>query len=309
MNTTARDRRETAMPAIGANTWIWVSPLDDAGLAELAPQVQKWGFEVIELPLENPDDLDVARTQDLLAELGLGGTVCVAMSPERTFIGDDPDVLESTRAYLRACIDLAAAVGTRGPGGAVVGGPMYAPVGLTWRASADERATCLDRLVEGLVPVADYAGERGVRLAIEPLNRFETSLLNTFEQVLEVLDRIGRANCGVLADTFHMNIEEKSILAALRSAGSRLVHVQACGNDRGTPGADHVDWVGFLGTLAEIGYPGTICIESFTPENQSIARAASIWRPLAASQDAIAIDGLAFLRRALAELPPAAARS
>jgi D-psicose/D-tagatose/L-ribulose 3-epimerase len=102
--------------------------------------------------------------------------------------------------------------------------------------------------------------------------------------------------CGVLADTFHMNIEEKSIVGAIRAAGGQLAHVQACGNDRGTPGDDHFDWHGFISTLAEVGYGGAVCIESFTPDNQSIARAASIWRPLAVSQDAIAVDGLAFLR-------------
>jgi len=176
---------------------------------------------------------------------------------------------------------------------------MYAPVGLAWRASTSERQAFLARLVEGLKPVADHAGERGVRLAIEPLNRFETSVLNTFDQLLGVLATLDNPACGVLADTFHMNIEEKSLVEAVHSAGGLLAHVQACGNDRGTPGADHLDWGGFAGALAAIGYSGPLCIESFTPENQSIARAASIWRSLAPTQDAIAVDGLAFLRGVL----------
>ncbi len=286
------------MPAIGANTWIWVSPLDDAGLSRLAPQIRDWGFDIVELPLENPSDLDPGRTVDLLAELGLGGTVCVAMSPERTFVGEDKEILKSTQDYLRACIDLSARVGASLPSGPVVGGPIYAPVGLTWRATPDERKAYLSRLVEGLKPVAAYAGEKGVRIAIEPLNRFETSVLNTFEQTLDILTRLDSPACGILADTFHMNIEEKSIVDAVQAAAGRLMHVQACGNDRGTPGADHVDWAGFISALSDIGYNGAVCIESFTPDNQSIARAASIWRPLADTQDAIAVDGLAFLRSA-----------
>ena len=286
------------MPAMGANTWIWVSPLDDAGLSKLAPRIRGWGFDIVELPLEGPADLDPGRTVDLLGELGLGGTVCVAMSPERTLIGEDREILAATQAYLRACIDLSARVGAGIPGGPVVGGPIYAPVGQAWRASADERKAYLGRLVEGLRPVAAYAGEHGVRLAIEPLNRFETSVLNTFDQTLDILTRLDSPACGILADTFHMNIEEKSVVDAVHAAAGRLFHVQACGNDRGTPGADHVDWTGFIGALSDVGYNGAVCIESFTPENQSIARAASIWRPLAGSQDAIAVDGLAFLRSA-----------
>lgn len=286
------------MPAMGANAWIWVSPLDDAGLSKLAPRIRDWGFDIIELPLEDPADLDTGRTVDLLAELGLQGTVCAVMSPERTLIGQDKEALESTQAYLRACIDLSASVGAGLPGGPVVGGPIYAPVGQAWRATADERKAYLGRLVEGLKPVAAYAGEHGVRVAIEPLNRFETSVLNTFDQTLDIVARVDSSACGLLADTFHMNIEERSVVTAVHAAAGRLFHVQACGNDRGTPGADHIDWTGFIGALSAIGYNGAVCIESFTPENRAIARAAAIWRPLAATQDAIAVDGLAFLRKA-----------
>lgn len=287
------------MPAIGANTWIWTSPITDEALPSFAKRVAGWGFDLIELPLENASDLDPGRTADTLAGEGLDATVCVAMSPDRDLTVDDPTVVESTSAYLRACIDLATRVGRR-PGEAVVGGPIYAPVGQTGRMTDEERSRRVARLAESLRPLAAYAGEHGARLAIEPLNRFETSLLNTIEQVLEVVELVDSPACGVLADTFHMNIEEKSITAAVRDAGSRLVHVQACGNDRGTPGDDHIDWPAFAGLLDEVRYGGVVCIESFTPDNQSIARAASIWRPLAVSQDAIAVDGLAFLRRLFA---------
>ena len=85
----------------------------------------------------------------------------------------------------------------------------YTPVGKTWQMDAAERAATVDRLVEGLRPLVDYAGERGVRLGIEPLNRFETSFLNTAEQVMEVVDRLDSPAAGVMLDTFHMNIEEK----------------------------------------------------------------------------------------------------
>jgi D-psicose/D-tagatose/L-ribulose 3-epimerase len=183
-----------------------------------------------------------------------------------------------------------------------VGGPIYEPVGRTWLLEPDERRRTIARLVEALKPAADDAAAHGVALGIEPLNRYETSLVNTVEQALEVVEAVDSPGCGVQVDTFHMNIEEKDVGAAVRSAGSRLVHVQVSGNDRGAPGNDHIDWPAVVAAVVETRYAGPVCIESFTAENRTIATAASIWRPLERSQDAIATDGLAHLRRVMADV-------
>jgi D-psicose/D-tagatose/L-ribulose 3-epimerase len=165
---------------------------------------------------------------------------------------------------------------------------------------AGEHRTTVARVAEGLRPVAELAAEREVELAVEPLNRYETSLINTVEQGLELVEELDHPACGLLLDSFHMNIEEKDPAAAVRTAAGRIAHVHACGTDRGAPGADSFDWPPFLAALAESGYDGPLCIESFTSANEVIATAASIWRPLAASPDALASDGLRFLREALA---------
>jgi D-psicose/D-tagatose/L-ribulose 3-epimerase len=281
------------MNPIGVNAWVWVSPPTDESIAELAPRVKAMGFDLFELGLENPGDWDPERMADVFAANDLGTAVCAAMGPGRDLT--DPDAVVSTQEYLRTCIDAVKALG-----GEVVAGPIYTPVGKTWQMDATERAATLDRLVEGLRPLVDYAAERGVRLGIEPLNRFETSFINTAEQVMEVVDRLGSPAAGVMLDTFHMNIEEKDQAAAIRLVGDKLVHFHACGSDRGTPGADHIAWDAITAALRETGYDGAAVIESFTPDNQTIARAAAIWRPLAASQDALAEEGLAFLRQTLA---------
>ncbi len=178
----------------------------------------------------------------------------------------------------------------------VVAGPVYAPVGRARYLDRGERAATVARVVENLRAVAEYAAGREVRLAIEPLNRYETSLVNLLEQAVEIAQAVGGQGIGVAADTFHMNIEEKDMAAALRDAGLWLAHVQVCGNDRGAPGDDHIDWPAVAAALGQAGYNGPIYIESFTPENRTIARAASIWRPLAPSQDELATRGLAYLR-------------
>lgn len=290
------------MNPIGINTWVWSSPPTDALMAEVAPKAKQMGFDLLELPVENAGDWDPKRTGDLLASLGLRASLCAAMAPGRDLT--NPATVEATQGYLRWCIDALAACG-----GGAVAGPLYTPVGDTPMWSAAERAAALGRLVENLKPLADYAGERSVVLAVEPLNRFETSVLNTAEQTMEVVERVGHPALGVLLDSFHMNIEEKDQAAAIRLVGSKLAHFHACGNDRGAPGQDHIAWEGIRDALREVGYGGALVIESFTPGNASIAKAAAIWRPLADSQDDLARDGLAFLRGLGFGATPAAARS
>jgi D-psicose/D-tagatose/L-ribulose 3-epimerase len=281
---------------IGANTWIWTSPLTDERVAELAPRLRAWGFSTIELPIENLYDWDPVQTKHLLQQLDLAATTCLVMPPGRDLVTDDRQQISETQEYLKGCIDLAAAIGAT-----VVAGPAYAPVGKTWLMSSAEREATIDRLTERLKPVVAHAEEREVALGIEPLNRYETSLINTVEQALEVVERIDSQACGVALDTFHMNIEEKDPSAAIRAAKGRIAHVQVCGNDRGAPGSDHTDWPKILDALEEADYRGPLCIESFSAGNMSLARAASIWRPLERSQDAIATDGLAFLTELMAQ--------
>ncbi len=201
--------------------------------------------------------------------------------------------MTASQAYLRGCVDAAATVGS-----GVVAGPMYSSVGRTWRFGLAEWSGLGAELREALAPVGDYAASRGVRLGVEPLNRYETSVVNTVAQGLEMLDGLPAEAVGLTLDIYHLNIEEQDPAGAIRLAGAagRVAHVQVCANDRGAPGADHMDWHGIRDALTDVGYDGALCIESFTAENESIATAASIWRPLARSQDAIATDGLAFLR-------------
>ncbi len=136
-------------------------------------------------------------------------------------------------------------------------------------------------------------------LSVEPLNRFETSFVNLASQANEIVDRVDHANCGVMLDTFHMNVEEKNLGDAIRATGKRLKHFHACENDRGAPGSGHVPWHSVAQVLQEIRYNGPVVIESFTPKVKSIARAAAIWREFEASPDALAENGGRFLRQLL----------
>ena len=138
-------------------------------------------------------------------------------------------------------------------------------------------------------------------LGVEPLNRFETSFLNLASQAIDVIDRVDHPACQIMLDTFHMNIEERSLGDAIRATGHRLCHLHACENDRGAPGTGHVPWDEVAQALRDIDFDGPVVIESFTSKVTTIARAAAIWRPLAASQDQLASEGVKFLRKLLRE--------
>jgi len=274
----------------GVNAWVWTAPVTTDKLREIAPKVAEIGFDVIELPLENLDDLDHSTARQIIEDQGLGVSACAAMGPDRDLIHPDAAIRQSGMAYIKDSIDACEALGVTN-----FVGPIYAAVGRTWKQTPDERAKDLDNLTE----LSDYAEAHGVVLGLEPLNRFETSFINIADQVIEVVDRVDSPACGIMLDTFHMNIEEKNLGDAIRAAGDRLVQLHACENDRGAPGSGNVTWDAVAAGLKDIGYDGPVVIESFTPEVESISRAAAIWRPLAPSPEALASDGLAFLKNLL----------
>ena len=279
------------MRAIGINTWVWTSPLTDATAPQLLRKVADLGFDAVELPLENAGDLTAEAVGPALEETGLRPYVVGAMAPGRDLVAAPPETVAQTQDYLRACIDLAAGIGAP-----AVCGPFYAATGRVWRMTPAERDAAYAEWRENLSPVVDHATDRGVRVGFEPLNRYETSLVNTVDQALTGLGRLLDRGAGLALDTYHLGIEERSTTAAIRAAGEHLVHVQVCGNDRGAPGGDQTDWPAVIEALDDVGYAGPLNIESFTGENAAIAVAASIWRPLAVTQDDLATDGLAFLR-------------
>lgn len=278
------------MRLLGVNTWVWTSPLTGDNAPDLLRHVARLGFSAVEIPLENAGDLDPDVLRAVLNETGLVPCVVGAMAPGRDLVAASEEDVRQTQDYLRACVDLAAAVGA-----AAVCGPFYAATGRVWRMSPGDRQAVYRELRRNLEPVVAHAVDAGVRIGIEPLNRYETSVINTVAQGLEALGPLLGDHLGLALDTYHLNIEERSSSAAVRLAGENLVHVQVCANDRGAPGGDQTDWTGLLAALDEVDYQGPLVIESFTADNAAIATAASIWRPLAATQDDLARDGLRHL--------------
>ena len=227
-----------------------------------------------------------------MKDLGLSTSVCAAMSPDRDLIHADASVRANAIAYVKHCIDAAQTIGATN-----VVGPLYSAVGRTWQATADERKKDLDLLVGELKDLARYAGERGVVICVEPLNRFETSFLNLASQAIEVVDRVDHP--GVRPPARHVPHEHRGTVDRRRHPGGRRAD-EAPARVRERP------WRAGIGphrvgrSRRRRAAPSTIrdraVIESFTLAVKSIARAAAIWRPLAPTQDGLAQDGLKFLR-------------
>jgi D-psicose/D-tagatose/L-ribulose 3-epimerase len=280
------------MNQLGASTWIWTSPFTDDDLG-LVARAKALGFDVLELAIEDTERVTAEAVREAGEREGMSFSVCGAFGPDRDLSHEDPAVRRTGIEYVKACVDLAAGIGAPN-----FVGPMYSAVGKTRMLAPDEREQQRRWAVESIKEVAEHAAAKGVRLAVEPLNRFETDLVNTAEQALELCDRIGADNVGILLDTFHMNIDEKSLGGAVELVGERLFHVHSCENDRGTPGTGHIEWNELFAALRAIDYRGQLVIESFTPAVRDIAKAVSLWRPLDAPSDELAGAGARFLRDA-----------
>ncbi len=278
------------MIGVGVNTWVWTSPFTAASI-ELIARAQAFGFDAITLPVEEPAAIDGAEVRRALRDTTLRVHVSGAYGPTRDLTHDEPSFREESLRYIADTLALCELWGAER-----LVGPCYSAVGKRRQVPAEQRAREWERAVGGLRRAGSMAAEHGVLLAVEPLNRFETDLVNTAEQLVRLLRDVAHPAVKGHLDTFHMHIEEKDVAAAVQHVGAELVYVDASESDRGTPGSGQVDWNGLAGALREVGYTGDCVIESFTPECRAIAAAAAIWRPLAPSQDALARDGLAFLR-------------
>jgi D-psicose/D-tagatose/L-ribulose 3-epimerase len=275
----------------GVNTFVWVSPCTTQAVEELAPKVKSMGFDILEIAVEQPDLIDVKAVDKTLRQHGLDAIVCGVFGPDRNICSQDPEPRENARRYLLWLIDAAAEVGSP-----TVCGPMYAAVGKAHLDDPAQRRSEWERSVAGVADMAQTAQEKGIRLALEPLNRFENDMINVVQQGLRFIEQTGMENVGLHLDTFHMHLEEKDSARAIREAGQKLFHLHACENDRGVPGTGQVRWNEIAEAVADVGYEGPVVIESFTSQVKEIARAVCIWREIAPSQDAIAKQGLSFLQ-------------
>ena len=279
---------------LGINSFLFTSPFTTKSTS-LFKQFKKWGFDTVEIPIEDPSHIDPARVKSALDKAGLVcGTVCACMGPDRDLRGNTTQQRTGLK-YMKTLIDQMVVLDCP-----KLIGPVYSAVGRADAVPADEQKKQWSAVVKNLKTLCKYAEQKGRQVCLEPLNRFETDFINTCDQGLKMIKNVGSPALKLHLDTFHMNIEEKNQAKAIRKAGKLLGHFHACGSDRGTPGGDHIDWKPIASALKGVGYKGDVVIESFTTDVKVIARAAAIWRRIEPTRNEIAVKGLRFLKRTLA---------
>lgn len=267
------------------------------------PQFARWkaaGFDFVELLVPEPGELDLAATRRALADEGLGCVLAARVNLDRNLTSDDAAKRQAGRDYLRTCVDVAEALGAR-----TVGGPLYGnPLVFAGRAPhpVDEplRQRRVDWCVEGLRGAAPHAQAAGVVLGVEPLNRFETDILNTTRQGVALMKLVGHASIGLVLDTFHMNMEDDSIVDAIHAARGHVAHFQANENHRGYLGTGHIDWTAVVRALAAIGYTGTISLEPFRRTDERIGIPFAQWKPPSKDEQADLSASCGFIKQLIA---------
>lgn len=273
----------------GMNTLLWTGDVNESHFPLLA-DIKRWGFDGVEMGLFDPDPAQIKRIAGELKNLGLACTTGAICSPETSPISESAAIRSDALDHIKRRIDWTALLG-----GELLMGPFHSPIGkFSGRGRTDEE---WGRCVEHLRAAAEYAEGSGVRLSPEPLNRFECYFLNTMADANRLVAEVDHPLVGYLYDTFHANIEERNIYKSVVDNAAGINHVHISENHRGVPGTGHVHWDDTFRGLKAIGYDGWLTIEAFGRALPELAAATCIWRDLFDSEEDVAVQGLAFVKR------------
>ena len=275
---------------VGFNMLVCATLVGREHLPELKI-VQKAGADGVEIPVMEGDTAHYVELGKMLDDIGLLRTSAMAILDQaHNPLSDDKKIRQAAVDNMRIIIDRAAALGAT-----VICGPMYQVIGHFSGTGPTE--TEKKRVADMLRAVAGYAGSAGIKLAIEPINRFEAYVANTQAAGADLVKRVGKSNVGLHYDTFHANIEEKDPIGAIRKYGKIINHFHVSANDRGTPGQDHIDWKATFSALHAIRYDGWIVVEAFGDALPGLAAATRIWRKLFKSNEQLIKDSISFVRK------------
>ena len=278
-----------------AHSRIWFYDFNSNSKTILS-KVREFGYNGVEIPVQAADIDRKKLKASLEEEPALVPIVSVGGNAEEDLSSANQAIEKNGIRLIQRAIDFCSEIG-----GNLICGPMYTAVGKLRYYTPSERKAVLKRMCGAFQEIAEFAEERRIEIAIEPLCRYDTSILNTVDQGFELVEMASKDNIGLLLDTFHMNIEEKSIYdSIIRASSKKIFHFHASESDRGTPGEGNIVWDSVFKALNHIKYKRWIGVESFSLEDPKGAAKMRVWRKLAASQDDLARNGLRFLKGKLA---------
>jgi len=280
---------------IGISAFAWTAQFDRTHL-EILPFVKKMGLSAVEVPMFDPAALAVTAIRDAFQGNDLECTVC-AILPERfNPISPDAGTRRKAAEHLKRCIEAAGKMGAK-----LLGGPLFSPIGYLpgHRPTEDEWSWA----VETFQALGGELESSDMTLSIEPVNRAETFFLRTAAEAKRLCESIGNPRIGVTIDTFHANIEELDIAAAILSLGSHLKHLHASENDRGPLGRGHVPFAAIVGALRRLDYKGYLMIEGFGYSAEEKNAPGTLWASRDVSPAQLAMESTHYLRKLLSPLP------
>ncbi len=271
---------------LGIHAYAWCSQWSNKTL-DLIDRVKKLELDFIEIPLMCLDTFDSMAVKSRLKNADLDVCTSTVLLNDTDITSADAKIRKRGVDYLKACVKATSEIGAKNFSG-VIYSQHVKPAAL--RPSEKEWIYSADCLRE----VAGFARDIGVNIGLEPVNRYETYLVNTCEQALKLIEMIGEPNVKIHLDTYHMNIEEKSFYKATKMAQNHLIHYHLCENDRGIPGTGLVDWDGIFKALGKMKYDGYAALESFVDCTDNMNT--WVWRQLAEDGDTLVREGIAFIR-------------
>lgn len=271
------------------NMLLWTSDVTEEHYGILE-NLKKWGFDGVELPVFDLDLGKFSRLGKKLDEIGLERTAVTVCSDADNPISPDASVRAAALTRLKKAIDVVAAAG-----GTHLCGPIHSALG-TFSGTgptADEWQFGMETLTKA----ADHAQKNKVTLVCEYLNRFECYFLTNAADDARFCREANHPHLKMMYDTFHANIEEKDLAAAMRGCWDQVVHVHISENDRSTPGEGHVDWTTTFQTLKELKYDGWLMVEAFGLALPALAAATKVWRRMFPTEEYLAQNALAFMKK------------
>lgn len=273
----------------GMNLLLWTGDLNDEHLG-LLEQLKSMGYDGVELPIFNPDPDKFAKLGKRLDDVGLERTAVTIRTAEDNPISPDPKIRAAGVAATKLALESCQAAGCQ-----TLCGPYHSAIGEFTGAGPTEDEWKWG--VDSMRQTAENAQQCGVMLAVEYLNRFECYFLNSAADTVRFVRDVDHPQCRMMYDTFHAHIEEKDPIEAIRKCAPYTVHVHISENDRSTPGQGHVGWAETFQTLKECGYDGWMVIEAFGLALPELVAATKIWRRMYHSEEQLAREGLAFMRK------------
>lgn len=271
----------------GIHAGLWMAQWTDE-ITPILKTVAELGYDGVEVSLLGMNDEKAAALGKAVKDHGLEVTCSDGLSADKDITSDDPQIRQAGIEYLRWAVKTTAKIGSRG-----LAGVVYAPWGVYDPANKIQRA---QRSAEAFAEIDADLERHDVTLGIEAINRFETDLVNTAAEAVAMAEASGSNRVGALLDTFHLNIEEKDVKAAITQTAERLVHFHVSDNDRGVPGSGHVPWDEVKSGLQAINYDGWIVAEMFVIMGNPASADLNIWRNIEPDATDAAKRALSFMR-------------